>query len=86
MQRLYITLNQGFAKINKELKTKLGREKLVILRNELRNKYKAEGFKTDNNLVIGNIDYEVSTIFYKEYKKDNLPNENQIKEDLEILF
>ena len=86
MQRYYITLNQGFFQINKELKTKLGREKLVRLRNELRNKYEAEGFKTDNNLVIGDIDYEVSTIFYKEYKQENLPNENQIKEDLEILF
>lgn len=86
MERVYFTLNQGIDKLKDKGEVLSKSEKLKITRNKIREKYKAEGFRTDNNIVIGNKYYEEGAIFYKEYKKDNLPYEAQIKADLEILL
>ena len=86
MERVYFTLNQGIDKLKDKGEVLSKSEKLKVIRNKIRGKYKAEGFRTDNNIVIGNKYYEEGAIFYNEYKKYNLPDEAQIKADLEILL
>lgn len=86
MKRVYLTLNQGCTNLKKKLGTKLAREEMQKIRTQLREKYKIDEFSIDNELIVGNKDYEEGCVFYKEYDIDNLPLEIQIKEDLEILI
>lgn len=86
MQRVYLTLNQGCTNLKEKLGTKLAREEMQKVRNQLREKYNIDEFAIDNNLIVGNKDYEEGCIFYKEYNIGNLPLETQIKEDLESLI
>lgn len=86
MQRVYLTLNQGCTNLKKKLGTKLAREEMQKVRNQLREKYNIDEFAVDNDLIVGNKDYEEGCIFYKEYNIGNLPLETQIKEDLESLI
>lgn len=86
MQRVYLTLNQGCTNLKKKLGTNLAREEMQKVRNQLREKYNIYKFAIDNDLIVGNKDYEEGCIFYKEYNIGNLPMETQIKEDLESLI
>ena len=43
-------------------------------------------FNTDNDLMIGNIDYEIGAIFYRKYQKDNLPREKEFLDDLHDMI
>lgn len=86
MQRVYLTLNQGCTNLKKKLGTKLAREEMRKVRNELREKYNIGGFAIDNELIVGNMDYEEGCIFYKEYNIDNLPVDLYMEKDLESLI
>lgn len=86
MQRVYLTLNQGCTNLKKKLGAKLAREEMQKVRTQLREKYNIDKFAIDNELIVGNRDYEEGCIFYKEYNIGNIPLETQIKEDLESLI
>ena len=82
MERVYLTLNQGCTNLKNKLGTKEARAEMKRVREKLRLKYNNNSFNIDNKLKVGNIDYEEGCIFYKEYKKDNIPEEEQLKDDL----
>lgn len=86
MKRVYITLNQGCTNLKKELGAKAARIEMHKVRDHIRESYHLDDFRTDNNLLIGNEDYEEGCIFYKKYEIDNLPDETQMKNDLENLI
>lgn len=86
MQRVYLTLNQGCTNLKKKLGTKLAREEMQKVRTMLRKQYNIDGFAIDNELAVGNKDYEEGSIFYKEYSVENLPQEIEIKKDLDDLI
>jgi len=90
MSGVYITYNQGVTKILNENKTKMGRQILQEKANELRGDCEVlieKGFRLDDEIdlkVIGGLgyNYQVSTIAYKLYEKDNIPNDNIILDDI----
>jgi len=87
MEKVYLTLNQGCTKLNNELRKKqLVIEQLVKTREEIRQKIPKGSFKIDNDLKIGNEFYEIGSIFYKEYSKDNMPDEEILLKDLKKLI
>lgn len=86
MSRVYLTLNQGCTNLKNELGTKLARETMMNTRENIRNIIGNKRFSTDNDLIIGNLDYEIGCIFYKEYLKDNFPTEEEYIEDLKDMI
>lgn len=85
---LYLTFNQGCTDIRNS-HTK--RETITILREksaEIIKKIDSRGFRTDEDINLGdNLTelgelYQKGTIFYKEYKKDAIPSEEELREDL----
>lgn len=86
MTRVYLTLNQGCTNLKKTLGQKKAREKMVEIREEIRNRIHIDGFNTANDLMIGNKDYEVGSIFYKLYTKEDMPLEEQLQSDLDNLL
>lgn len=82
MKRLYLTINQGCTNLNKRLKKKAALDQMRQTREEFRIKYPSDLFKTDNDLIVGNSDYEEGCIYYKEYSIDDFPSEETIIEDL----
>ncbi len=89
---LYLTFNQGCTDI-KNNHTK--RETINIMReraNEIINKIDSRGFLSDTNIFLGNgltelaELYQKGTIFYKEYKKNNIPSEEELREDLSKMI
>lgn len=86
MSRVYLTLNQGSTNLKKEFGTKLARQHMEKTRDNIRNKIDSRNFNLDNDIKIGNIDYEVGTIFYKEYVRDNFPIEGKFIKDLENMI
>lgn len=86
MERVYLTLNQGCTKLKSDLGVKAAKESMIQTRENIRNVIDKRKFETDNDLKIGNVDYEVGTIFYKEYKTDDLINEEAFVQDLNNMI
>lgn len=86
MSRVYLTLNQGCTTLKRDLGTKAAREHMVKTREDIRRIVANNRFNTDNDLIIGNVDYEIGSIFYKEYLKDSLPMKEEFIEDLEYMI
>lgn len=86
MNRLYLTLNQGCTVLKNEKGTKAARESMIVTREEVRKVLKYKNFNTDNDLVIGNQDYEIGSIYYKEYHKDNFPTAGEVIKDLNDMI
>lgn len=82
MQRLYLTLNQGCTNLKSSLGAIKAREEMKKVRENIRNQISSGRFSIDNNLNIGNTDYEVGSIFYKKYELDNMPLEEEFRKDL----
>ena len=85
---LYLTFNQGCTEIRNSHSK---RETIRIMREkaaEIVRKIDSRGFLTDEaiNLGDGLTDlgelYQKGTIFYKEYRKDAIPNETELQDDL----
>lgn len=88
MSSVYLTLMQGVTEPNKNGKV----EAYKYLRNkvqEIRSMIPLEGLQKDEeiHLTSGGLgrDYQVSTIAYYKYDRDNLPPEEQLSADLENL-
>ena len=95
---LYLTFNQGCTdienkvkeeNIKKDISTK--KEVTAILQktvNEIRENVNSRGFRSDNEISLGNnlpklgYYYEKGTVFYKEYKKGFVPDEIELQADL----
>ncbi len=86
MNRLYLTLNQGCTSLKNDLGTKNAREAMISTRQKIRGRLNNNKFATDNDLNIGNIDYEIGSIFYKEYYKNSFPPEEEFIEDLKDML
>lgn len=86
MKRLYLTINQGCTNLNKKLGRKAALNQMRITREEFRIKYPSNLFKTDNDLKVGNNDYEEGCIYYEEYSIDDFPSEEKIIEDLSKII
>ena len=86
MERVYLTLNQGCTKLKSDLGVKTAKESMIETRENIRNTIGNRNFETDNDLKVGNVDYEVGTIFYKEYKVDDLTNEEAFVQDLNNML
>lgn len=87
MSRVYLTLNQGCTNLKKELGTRAAKESMISTREVIRNSLdNAGGFNTDNNLIIGNVDYEIGSIYYKEYLSDDFPSEEEFIRDLKNMI
>lgn len=82
MSRVYLTLIQGCTNLKKELGIKGAREAMIETREMIRDTLNNTRFNTDNDLIIGNVDYEIGAIYYKEYLRENFPNEEEFLEDL----
>jgi len=88
MSAVYLTLAQGVTEPNKNGKV----EAYKYLRNkvqEIRSMIPLEGLQKDEeiHLTSGGLgrDYQVSTVAYYKYERDNLPPEEQLSADLENL-
>ncbi|MBX4268438.1 MrcB family domain-containing protein [Clostridium estertheticum] len=86
MDRVYLTLNQGCTNLKKELGKRKATEQMINTRVKLRTEIDSKGFIADNNLSVGNKDYEVGSIFYKLYTKDNMVQEQQLITDLNNMI
>ncbi|MDP4145788.1 MAG: DUF3578 domain-containing protein [Bacillota bacterium] len=86
MSRVYLTLNQGCTKLKSDLGTKAAKEEMIRVRTEVRQALNNRGFETDNDLRIGNIDYEIGSIFYREYKIEDLNDEEKFIEELNNMI
>ena len=85
---LYLTFNQGCTEIRN---THTKRETIRIMREkaqEIISRIDARGFCTDEDISLGSglTDlgelYQKGTIFYKEYRKDAIPSEDELQNDL----
>src|SRR5690606_8725764 len=86
MNRVYLTLNQGCTKLKKEHGSKAARESMIETKEYIRTVIGNKRFNTDNELMKGNIDYEIGAIFYRKYQKDNLPREKEFLDDLHDMI
>ncbi|TCW39541.1 5-methylcytosine-specific restriction endonuclease McrBC GTP-binding regulatory subunit McrB [Thermohydrogenium kirishiense] len=86
MKRLYITLNQGCTKLKDEYGKATAIERMMSVATSIRDKLNPKGWKTDDNISIGNEFYEKGMIFYKLYEKDNIPSDEVLKSDLNDLI
>lgn len=86
MKRLYLTLNQGFTNLKKELGSKKCKAVMSERRTKIRNTINKLNFTADNNLNVGKDEYEEGCIFYKEYKIDNMPTNEVFIEDLKNMI
>lgn len=86
MKRVYLTLNQGYTNLKKQLGTKKSSLEMTKRRHDIRSKINNYKFITDNELKIGKTEYEQGCIFYKEYKLDNLPANEELVEDLNEMI
>lgn len=89
---LYLTFNQGSESIKKEHTKK---ETINIMRSkaaEVVSKIDSRGFQMDENMDLGSglsqraELYQKGTIFYKEYKKGNVPPEEKLRNDLTSIL
>jgi len=86
METLYLTLNQGSERLRTKYGTPETRKILVSKAQEIRQQFDANGFNTDDNIRLGNDLYEAGCIFYKEYRNNNIPNDDTLREDLRKMI
>lgn len=86
MQRVYLTLNQGYTNLKNSLGTKESRSIMIKKRDEIRDKIKEIKFAADNELKVGKREYEEGCIFYKEYSIHNFPQNREFIEDLQKMI
>ncbi len=88
---LYLTFNQGCTEIRK---THTKKETIDIMRqkaSQIVKEIDSRGFRTDEDINLGSgISelgelYQKGTIFYKEYRKDMVPNEDILEGDLKKM-
>jgi 5-methylcytosine-specific restriction protein B len=82
MHRVYLTLNQGCTNLKKNLGTKSAKNEMERIRENIRKDIANSGFNTDNDLDVGNKDYEYGSVFYKEYNSNDLPSDEDMANDL----
>jgi hypothetical protein len=90
MSGVYITYNQGVTKILNENGTREGRKLLQNKANDLRKDCEIlieKEFQLDDGIDLKasqglGYNYQVSTIAYKLYEKDNIPDDNKILDDI----
>ena len=89
---LYLTFNQGCTEISRKHSRK---ETIAILQeiaNEIRANINPRGFRCDDDINLGDGllglggYYQKGTIFYKEYKKGSVPEEDELQTDLENMI
>ena len=87
-QSLYLTFNQGCTEIRN---THSKRETIRIMRDkaaEIAAHIDSRGFRTDEDINLGSgltelgELYQKGTIFYKEYRKNAIPSEEELRDDL----
>ncbi len=91
-ESLYLTFNQGCTKVKNEKGTVEARKLLKQKAIAAENKMDARGFLTDDNInlrlpspsLTANL-YEPGTMFYKEYKRGEVPKEDELLQDLENM-
>lgn len=85
---LYLTFNQGCTEIRS---THSKRETIRIMREkaaEITSRIDSRGFHVDEKIDLGEgltelgELYQKGTIFYKEYRKEDIPDENELQSDL----
>ena len=85
---LYLTFNQGCTEIRSNHSR---RETIEIMRakaDKIISKIDSRGFRTDEEINLGDgltelgVLYQKGTIFYKEYKKEAVPDEAELRDDL----
>ena len=90
--RLYLTFNQGCTNLRKAHSK---RETIQLMRQEADRVIKridSRGFRTDEDINLGEgltelgELYQKGTIFYKEYRKGNLPEESVLRADLSKML
>ncbi|MBU3181166.1 MrcB family domain-containing protein [Clostridium psychrophilum] len=86
MERVYLTLNQGCTNLKKKFGKRKATEQMINTRVKIRTEIDSKGFIADNNLLVGNKDYEAGLIFYKLYTKDNMSQEQQLITDLNNMI
>ena len=89
---LYLTFNQGCTDIRN---THSKRETIAIMREraaEIAGRIDARGFRADEGIDLGpDLTelaelYQRGTIFYKAYRKDAIPEENELRDDLSKMM
>lgn len=89
---LFLTLNQGCTDIRESHKK---RETISIMRDrakKITNNFDTHGFKSDENIFLGTgltelaELYQKGTIFYKEYKKNNIPDDKVLLDDFNKIL
>jgi hypothetical protein len=78
MERLYLTLIRGYTKIQQTLGSRGVVEELKKTRDDIQSKIAHRGFNIDRQIKIGKKEYELGTIFYKEYLINNMPNDQEL--------
>ena len=86
MSRVYLTLNQGCTNLKKELGNKAAKQSMQATRESIRNTLNNTKFNIDNDLIIGNVDYEIGSIYYREYLRSSFPSEEEFLEDLRDMI
>jgi len=91
MNRIYLTFNQGVTRVIKDFGRKIAHQKLKSKALDIRTNYEhLEGFKYNDKIELSDkspgSDYEKSTIFYKEYKTDSLPSNEELIKDLKEVI
>jgi 5-methylcytosine-specific restriction enzyme B len=94
MKRLYITLNQGFTNLEKQIREKYKgqrirlrlKEAMFAVSESVRQKVNAYDFTADRNVKIGKPEYEDGTIFYKEYNIESFPTDEELQRDLHNMI
>lgn len=88
MSSVYLTLAQGVTEANKNGKIE-GHKYLRQKSREIRELIPLEGLRKDEEIALtsGGLgrDYQVSTVAYYKYDRDNLPSEEMLRGDLENL-
>ena len=91
-QSLYLTFNQGCTEIRSSHSK---RETIQIMRAkaaEIMERIDSRGFRTDEDINLGDgltelgELYQKGTIFYKEYRRDAIPNETELRDDLSKMM
>ncbi|MBB6670059.1 McrB family protein [Cohnella nanjingensis] len=88
MSTVYLTLAQGVTDANKNGRV-VGHRYLRQKVQEIRNLLPLDGLRKDEDISLtsGGLgrDYQVSTVAYYKYERDNLPSEETLLQDLENL-
>ena len=91
-KRLYLTFNQGCTDLGRNHSKK---ETIKIMRERARNiqeRIDSRGFLADENINLGDNlsdlakQYEFGTIFYKEYRQGEVPEEAELYQDLSRMM